>query len=308
MRSSAAVAVSSVVAATAATGSPMKRTFSTQSVCSSCETGKIPNGIGRSEPVSTACTPSRCFAAVTSIETMRACGAVLRSSLQYSMRGNARSSANRVAPVTFATASTFRSAFPIIRRPDGPTAGRSDTCFLLAIEPFTRGFCLFSAHACRSELYSLVDLDVARAAAEVARQSVLDFVACRLGIRGEECFGGKEKGRRAVPALRGTQVGERLLQGMELAALRHGFDGAHGVTGGREAQHETRQHGRSIEQHGARAAFAQFAAVLRSGESEILAQHLEQRLVRRECHFCRFAVHGERDFDFRFVAHGHEVI
>src|SRR6266566_5159673 len=284
MRSSAAVAVSSVVAATAATGSPMKRTLSTQSACSSCETGKIPNGIGRSGPVSTACTPSSCCAAVTSIETMRACGWVLRSSLQYSMRGNARSSANRVAPVTFATASTFRSAFPMT--------------LCLAIQRFPLRLGFFTTHARRGQLDRLIDLDVAGAAAEVAGQRVFDFGACRLGIAGEQRLGGEQESGRAVAALRGAQVGERLLQGMQLAALRHRFDGSHRVAGARETQHQARQDRRSIQQHGARTALAQLAAVLRSGESQVLAQYLEQRLMRCERHFSRFAVHGERDFDF----------
>src|SRR2546423_116215 len=264
MRSRAAVAVSSVVAATAATGSPMKRTLSTQRVCSSCETGRIPNGIGRSGPVSTAWTPSSCFAAVTSIETMRACGSVLRSNLQYSIRGNARSSANFVTPVTFATASTLRSAFPMMRWADGRMGGWAD---LPAIEPFCFGFGFFAPHARRRQLHRLIDLDVAGAAAKVARERLLDFAARGLGIGLEECFRGEQERGGAIAALRGAEVGESLLEGMELAALRHRFDGAHGVTGARESQHQTRQYGRSIQQHGARAALTQLAAVLRPGKS-----------------------------------------
>ena len=57
MRSQASAAVSSSMAATAATGSPTKRTRSGQSACSSCEMGRMPNGMGRSRPVSTATTP-----------------------------------------------------------------------------------------------------------------------------------------------------------------------------------------------------------------------------------------------------------
>src|SRR5258705_4611048 len=172
----------------------MKRTLSTHSVCSSCETGRIPNGIGRSRPVSTACTPSSCFAAVTSIDTMRACGSVLRNSLQYSIRGNARSSAKRVAPVTFATASTFRSAFPMT------------LCLAIQRFPFRLG--LFAPHARRRELHRLIDLDVAGAAAKVSRERVFDFVARGFGIGLEECFSGEQKRGRAVAALRGAEVGE----------------------------------------------------------------------------------------------------
>src|ERR1041385_8818253 len=248
MRSSAAVAVSSVVAATAATGSPMNRTFSTQSACSSCETGRIPNGIGRSRPVSTAITPSSFVAADVSIETMRAWGCVLRSSLQKSMRGNARSSAKRVAPVTFATASTFRSALPMI---------------------------LCTLHPVGGELDRFVDLEVAGAATEVSRQGFLDLVSARLRVSCEQRFGGKQKCRSTVAALRSAEIGERLLERMELAALCHAFDGPHASAVAGESQHEAREHGRFIEQHGAGPAFAELPAVLCAGRAEILPEPRE---------------------------------
>src|ERR1051325_9265249 len=200
MRSSAAVAVSSVVAATAATGSPMNRTFSTQSACSSCETGRIRTGTARPGPVSRQTPPSTLLAAAVSIETMRAWGCVLRSSLQKSMRGNARSSAKRFAPVTFATASTFRSALPMI---------------------------LCTLHPLGGELDRFVNLEVAGAAAEVSGQGFLDVVSARLRIGCEERLGGEQKCRSTVAALRGAEIGERLLERMELAALRHAFDGPH---------------------------------------------------------------------------------
>src|SRR6266511_45385 len=239
MRLSAAVAVSSLVAATAATGSPINRTLSRHSACSSWETGRIPNGIGRSRPVITACTTSSRCAAVVSIETMRACGWVLRSSLQYSIRGKARSSANRVAPVTFAMASTFRSALPMTRRSDG---------FLAASKGFARGLGAVTTPACRRQLNGLVDLYVARAATEVSGECLLDLVACRLGVFGEQRFSGEQERRCAIAALRGAEVGERLLARMQLPTLRHSFDRAHGVTGARESQYQARQHRRSIQQ------------------------------------------------------------
>src|SRR5947199_410783 len=55
----------------------------------------------------------------------------------------------------------------------------------VAIQRFPGGLRDFPTHPCRSQLDRLVDLDVTGAAAEVARQSVLDFVACRLGVGGE---------------------------------------------------------------------------------------------------------------------------
>ena len=59
-------------------------------------------------------------------------------------------------------------------------------------------------------------------------------------------------------------------------------------------QRETGEHRRAIHEHRAYAAFAQLAAVLGAGEREILAQHLEQRLVGRESDLAAFAVHDER--------------
>src|SRR5438876_4530169 len=176
MGSTAAVAISSLVAATAATGSPINRTLSRQSACSSWDTGRIPNGIGRSCPVRTACTPSSCRAAVVSTETILACGCVLRSSLQYNMRGNDRSSANRVPPVNFATASTLRSAVPMIRR-------------LSAIQRFPGGLCDFPPHPRRGQLDGFIDLDVAGAAEEVAGQRVLDIVTYRVEYCGHHVHG-----------------------------------------------------------------------------------------------------------------------
>src|SRR2546429_383658 len=116
MRSSAAVAISSLPAATPATGSPTNRTLSIARACSSWLTGRMPNGIGKSLPVSTAFTPGSARAVDVSMAVMRAWGCGLRSSLAYNMRGRNRSSANRVAPVTLAVASTLRIAFPITRK------------------------------------------------------------------------------------------------------------------------------------------------------------------------------------------------
>src|SRR5262249_18414379 len=66
-------------------------------------------------------------------------------------------------------------------------------------------------------------------------------------------------------------------------------------------KHEARQHGLSVEEHGACAALAELAAVLRSAEAEILTQNFEERLVRRERDLCFFAV--DRQNDVRVVIH-----
>src|SRR3989449_6010951 len=177
----------------------------------------MPKGIGRSFPVSTAFTPDALAARAVSIERMRAWGWGLRSSLAKSIRGRNRSSANRVTPVTFAVASTLRWAFPTTRNRVG---------FLLdAIEGLRCRLRVLAAHASRRQLDGFVDLEVTGAAAEVARERLLDLVARRARGRGEERLGGEEECRCAIAALRGGELGECLLERMERPALRHAFDG-----------------------------------------------------------------------------------
>src|SRR5207249_1996466 len=276
----------SLTAATPATGSPTNRTLSIARACSSWLTGRMPNGIGRSLPVSTAFTPGSARAFDGSMPVMRAWGWGLRSSLAYSMRGRNRSSANRVAPVTLAVASTLRIALPTTRNgvPDRPTAAVSLTAAFLRvpIQGLPRRLGLLPPHARRGQFHGLVDLHVSRVAAQVARQRLLDLVARRLGVLGEQRFGGEQERGGAVAALRRAQLGERVLERMELPAHRHPLDGLHAPPGAREAEHEAGEDRLAVHQHGAGTALAQLTAVLRAGEPEVLAQHFKQRLVRRE--------------------------
>src|SRR5256886_4929353 len=157
-------------------------------------------------PIS-AFTPGTLAARDGSIERIRAWGWGLRSSLAKSMRGRNRSSANRVTPVTFAVASTLRWAFPTTRSPEG---------FLPdAIQGLRRRLRVLSAHASRRQLDGFVDLDVTGAAAEVARERLLDRVARRTRARREERLGGEKECRRAIAALGRAQLGERFLKGMK---------------------------------------------------------------------------------------------
>src|SRR5439155_420565 len=83
------------------------------------------------------------------------------------MRGKARSSAKRVAPVTLATASTLRSAFPMtecltVGMLEGGLPSNLPTFprLAVAIQRFPGGLRDFPTHPCRSQLDRLVDLDV----------------------------------------------------------------------------------------------------------------------------------------------------
>ena len=82
---------------------------------------------------------------------------------------------------------------------------------------------------------------------------------------------------------------------MKPVFVRHPLDGLDAAAFGVEAEHETGQHRAAVDEHGARAALAQLAAVLGAGQVEVFAQHFEQRLVRREGDFGLLAVEGELD-------------
>src|SRR5438132_9557692 len=291
MRSSAAVATSSLIAATAATGSPTNRTLPCARACSSWLTGRMPKGIGRSLPVSTACTPGRARAREASMARMRACAWVERSSLANSMRGRNRSSANFVAPVTLAVASTLRRALPTIRNSWATAA------FFLppAIQTLRRRPRILAAQEGRGQFDGLVDLDVAGAAAEVAREGGLDVVAGGPRVVAQQGEGGEEERRGAVAALRRAQLGEGVLKGVESAAVSHPLHGLDPPAGAGEPEDQAGEHRAAVQQHRTGAAFAQLAAVLGAGEPEVLPQHFEEGLVRGEGHLDLLPVQLEGD-------------
>src|SRR5918999_4143183 len=263
--SHASAAASSSSAATAATGSPTNRTCSGQSACSSCETGRMPNGIGRSRPVSTATTPGCRSAREVSMRTMRACGSRDRSSLHQSMRGSDRSSAKRVSPVTLATASTLRRGVPTTERGTRTEEAASVISHSSFLVP----------HSLSSDLHSFINLQVPRAPTEIAAERVLDLLARGCGIDVEHRASREEKAGGAIPTLRGAELGERLLKRMELRAAGHPLDGLDVPIGVGNGQREAREDRCPVDEHGTRSAFSKLAAVLRAGESQLLSQDLE---------------------------------
>src|SRR5437588_4840487 len=254
--SRASSAIHSSVAATAAIGSPTYRTFSRASASSSWLTGRMPNFTGRSSPVMTASTPGSARARLVSTLRIRACGCGLRRIRPYTIRGGARSSANFVCPLTLAKASGLVSDLPMMDRSSAT-----------------------SRTSRRGQLDRLEDLDVAGATAENARQRVFDGLARRVGVAVEQRHGGKQHRRRAIPALRGAELGEGDLKGMRIAAPCHAFD-RHDVAALQVEGH--RQAGEvrfAIDQHTAGRALAQLAAMFGAGESQVFAKNFEQRLV-----------------------------
>src|SRR5207244_2658947 len=129
------------------------------------------------------------------------------------------------------------------------------------------------------------DLLIPRAATEISRQRFADLIARRMRMLVQQRLRRDEESRRAVAALRGAEIGERFLKRMEPTVSGESFDRRDAATLALHTEHETREDRLIVEQDGARTALAELAAVLRPAEIQVLAQHFEQRLVRRERDF-----------------------
>src|SRR5690606_15348349 len=95
--------------------------------------------------------------------------------------------------------------------------------------------------------------------------------------------GGHDLAGGAVAALERIVLDERGLHRMERAALAgETFDRRDLPPLGHDGEHEAGQRTLAVDVHGARAAFAAVATLLRAGEAEPLAQRVEQRGARIE--------------------------
>src|SRR5688500_6220819 len=121
-----------------------------------------------------------------------------------SMRGSTMSSAKRVWPVTLARPSTRRRGLPMT----------------FMFDPLSR----FCPEPPCGFLNGLENLLIARTAAKVSGDRLPDRLPRRRRVALEQRLGGHEDAGGAVAALRGAEVGEGGLQGMELGAARKAFD------------------------------------------------------------------------------------
>src|SRR3989442_8742720 len=130
------------------------------------------------------------------------------------MRGSAMSSAKSVCPMHLARASTLRkglpttlSGFPFLPFP-----------LFIAVDGLPRWLGSFATHSRRREFDRFINLEVAGAAAEIARQSFFDLLARRLRVVLQQFFRHQQEPRRAITALRRAEVGKGFLQWMKLCA------------------------------------------------------------------------------------------
>ncbi len=151
-----------------------------------------------------------------------------------------------------------------------------------------------SSHFFCRRLHRADDLVVAGAPAEVAGQPVADFGFGRIGIALEQRACGDQDAGRTDAALRAVELKELLLQRMQLVALGHALDGVDLGAVGLDREHEARADHGAVDHHGAGAAVAGGAAFLGAGKHQLVAQHIEQRLLRLAQVLVVVAVDGRR--------------
>src|SRR5437868_9247447 len=87
----------------------------------------------------------------------------------------------------------------------------------------------------------------------------------------------QNKPRRAEAALQGMAFVKCLLHRMERRAVAgEAFDRRHVVALALHREHQTRPHRRSVQQHGAAAAYAVLATDMGSGQAQVVAEMIGQ--------------------------------
>ena len=147
------------------------------------------------------------------------------------------------------------------------------------------------------------DIPVARAAAEIPAQVILDLRACRSRVLGQQRFGGENEPRCAKPALDRHTIDERLLDRVEPVRTRQTFDRLDLPAVGLVGERAARAHGRAVEEDGAGATDLRVARTLGAGQPEIVAQDIEQNRPRFDLDRNRPTVHGRLKAHRRWLSY-----
>src|SRR5690606_30398 len=129
----------------------------------------------------------------------------------------------------------------------------------------------------RRRVGGIENAGVAGAAAEGVLERDLDIGVGGGGVVVKERRGGHDDGWRAEPGLNRAVLDKRLLERVQLVALREALDGGDLTAGGLKHRVDAGVDGRAIDQHRADAALGLFTADLRARQPQIVAQELRQR-------------------------------
>ena len=136
-----------------------------------------------------------------------------------------------------------------------------------------------AVHALGGHAHGLDDLGVARTAAEVAREGLADRLLAGVGVTLQQRLGREDHPRLAEAALQGAGHVEGPLHGVGPVRAGQALDGGDLPALAGDRQRAAGQGGLAVDQHGAGAAVALVAALLAAGQSQLVAEHLQQRPV-----------------------------
>src|SRR5450759_567484 len=149
-------------------------------------------------------------------------------------------------------------------------------------------------------LDSLDDLDVTRAAAQMADHCFANFVLARIWVIVEQRLGGEDEARRTKSALHTAFLHKRFLDLIENATFGETFDRLYVLALRLDGEIETRVDHLAVDENRASAALTFLAGALGAGEAKMFPQHFKQSAPRRNEKIVRFAVdaqgHGQQVF------------
>src|SRR5262245_38964708 len=128
--------------------------------------------------------------------------------------------------------------------------------------------CTSLAHLLSRVLICLDDIDVARAAAQVAGDRVTNFVVAWLAVLFQKREAGHQHAGGAVAALQAVFLKEAVLEWMQFAVLLETFDRGDGTSISLDGEDRARLNRASIQHDCTRAAVTRVAADVRAGEPE----------------------------------------
>jgi hypothetical protein len=122
---------------------------------------------------------------------------------------------------------------------------------------------------------------------------VPDLLLGRVGIALQEIGGGHDHPRRAVAALQAVVVPEGLLERVQLVAVGHALDGLDLGAVGLDGKHRAALHRVAVDVHRARAAVGGVTADVRAGQTQVVAQQMDQEQTRLDFDLVVLPVDGE---------------
>src|SRR5438552_6278352 len=142
----------------------------------------------------------------------------------------------------------------------------------------------------------LKNLHVPRTTTEISRETVANVCLARLRIFLEQTNGGHHHSRRANAALCPAAFDESLLHRVQLVTSRDSFDRLDLCAFNLRDRHQATINNLAINHDRASATFAFAATFFRSGQLQLLAQHIEQTLHRIRMKCPRLCDHDAANF------------